>query len=43
MKPIFSANHHWAMRMGEESLKLELQRRQRDKPGRNNSIIIANL
>lgn len=27
MKPIFSANHHWAMRMGEESLKLELARR----------------
>ena len=27
MKPIFSANHHWAMRKGEESLKLELLRR----------------
>lgn len=27
MKPIFSANHHWAMRKGEESLQLELQRR----------------
>lgn len=27
MKPIFSANHHWAMRQGEESLKLELRRR----------------
>ena len=27
MKPIFSANHHWAMRTGEESLKLELRRR----------------
>jgi hypothetical protein len=27
MKPLFSANHHWAMRKGEESLKLELQRR----------------
>jgi hypothetical protein len=26
-KPIFSANHHWAMARGEESLKLELQRR----------------
>jgi hypothetical protein len=26
MKPIFSANHHWAMRKGEESLKLELRR-----------------
>ncbi len=28
MKPVFAANHHWAMRKGEESLKLELQRRQ---------------
>ncbi len=27
MKPIFSANHHWAMKKGEESLKLELDRR----------------
>ena len=27
MKPLFSWNHKWAMRMGEESLKLELRRR----------------
>lgn len=27
MKPIFSANHRWAMRMGEKSLRLELARR----------------
>lgn len=27
MKPIFAANHHWAMKKGEESLKLELLRR----------------
>lgn len=27
LKPIFAANHHWAMRVGEESLKLELARR----------------
>lgn len=27
MKPIFSANHYWAMAQGEESLKLELARR----------------
>ncbi len=26
MKPIFSANHHWAMARGEESLKLEIAR-----------------
>lgn len=28
MKPVFSANHDWAMRRGEESLRLELARRQ---------------
>lgn len=27
MKPIFSANHHWAMARGEESLVAELARR----------------
>lgn len=27
LRPIFSANHLWAMRKGEESLKLELRRR----------------
>ncbi len=27
MKPIFSANHHWAMAKGEEGLVLELARR----------------
>lgn len=27
LKPIFAANHHWAMAKGEESLKLELARR----------------
>ena len=26
-KPLFEANHHWAMQKGEESLKLELERR----------------
>ena len=26
LRPIFSANHHWAMRMGEKSLRLELLR-----------------
>lgn len=26
-KPIFAANHHWAMRQGEESLRLEVARR----------------
>jgi hypothetical protein len=32
MKPIFAANHHWAMRRGEESLKLELARRHAASP-----------
>ena len=27
MKPIFSANHRWAMKQGEKSLQLELARR----------------
>jgi hypothetical protein len=27
LKPLFAANHNWAMRKGEESLKLELRRR----------------
>ena len=27
MKPIFAANHRWAMARGETSLKLELARR----------------
>ncbi len=32
MKPIFSANHHWAMAKGEESLRLELLRRRAKTP-----------
>jgi hypothetical protein len=32
LKPVFSANHHWAMRKGEESLKLELARRHARTP-----------
>jgi hypothetical protein len=28
LKPLFAFNHHWAMRKGEESLKLELARMQ---------------
>jgi hypothetical protein len=32
LKPIFSANHHWAMRKGEESLVLELARRHARTP-----------
>ncbi|MCI0487536.1 MAG: polyketide cyclase [Blastocatellia bacterium] len=32
LKPIFSANHRWAMERGEESLKLELARRRASTP-----------
>lgn len=32
LKPIFSANHRWAMARGEESLKLELARRRARTP-----------
>jgi len=32
MKPLFSANHHWAMHKGEESIKLELLRRSAKTP-----------
>jgi hypothetical protein len=31
-KPIFSANHRWAMSMGEKSLELELMRRRATTP-----------
>jgi hypothetical protein len=32
LKPIFAANHRWAMRKGEESLKIELARRHATNP-----------
>jgi len=32
LKPLFAANHRWAMARGEESLKLELARRQAPTP-----------
>jgi hypothetical protein len=32
MKPIFSANHHWAMKQGRKSLVLELARRRARTP-----------
>lgn len=32
LKPVFSANHRWAMDMGEQSLKLELARRHAQTP-----------
>jgi hypothetical protein len=38
MKPIFFANHEWAMRKGEESLKLELKRRHASTPAERAKI-----
>jgi hypothetical protein len=38
MKPIFAANHRWAMARGEESLKLELARRRADTPAERERI-----
>ncbi|MBI3965129.1 MAG: polyketide cyclase [Chloroflexi bacterium] len=32
LKPIFGANHHWAMQKGGESLELELRRRHAKSP-----------
>lgn len=32
LRPAFSANHRWAMRMGEQSLQLELKRRRAPSP-----------
>ncbi len=38
LKPIFSANHEWAMRQGEISLRLELARRRARTPAQRASI-----
>ena len=35
LKPAFAANHTWAMRRGEESLRLELRRR---RPGADEAV-----
>lgn len=32
LKPLFAANHRWAMARGEESLRLELRRRRATTP-----------
>jgi hypothetical protein len=37
-KPIFSANHHWAMARGYESLLLELKRRRASTPEERASV-----
>ena len=38
LRPAFSANHHWAMNRGEESLQLEIRRRREAKDGSGGSI-----
>lgn len=38
LKPIFAANHEWAMRAGEESLRLELLRRRATTPAEREAI-----
>ena len=38
LKPIFSANHRWAMAKGEQSLKLELARRHARTPEQRNRV-----
>lgn len=38
LRPVFSANHYWAMRMGEKSLRLELRRRKAKTAGEGAEI-----
>jgi hypothetical protein len=38
LKPVFAANHRWAMRQGEESLKLELARRRATSAAAKNAV-----
>lgn len=38
LKPIFSANHHWAMQMGEISLQRELDRRHARTPAERAAV-----
>lgn len=38
LRPGFAANHRWAMKRGEESLRLELRRRRQGATSPNNSI-----
>ncbi|HRI44096.1 MAG TPA: SRPBCC family protein [Fimbriimonadaceae bacterium] len=34
LRPIFEANHRWAMKQGEKSLRLEVRRRRAERDGR---------
>lgn len=38
LKPIFAQNHEWAMRMGEQSLRLELLRKNAKTPAEQNAV-----
>jgi hypothetical protein len=39
LKPVFSANHRWAMARGEESLRLELRRKRALGSGRDAGLV----
>ena len=39
LKPVFSANHRWAMARGEESLRMELRRRRALGQGRGQGSV----
>ena len=38
LRPLFEANHYWAMRRGEESLRLELARRRAQTPAERDAV-----
>jgi hypothetical protein len=38
LRPAFAANHHWAMKLGEESLRLELRRRRQTAAGAPDTV-----
>jgi hypothetical protein len=38
LRPLFSFNHHWAMRKGLQSLKIEIERRKAEREGRQVSL-----
>ncbi len=41
LRPVFSANHHWAMKRGEESLRLELLRRHAKTAAERSAVPVA--
>jgi hypothetical protein len=43
LKPLFASNHHWAMRRGEEGIKLELARRRASGTAERDAIPLPPL